>query len=86
MYKTRLLRTPLGAALANAVLRVDGLLGLPQIVEDEIVKQTVRVGSEAAAHIRENMSSIEILLGWVDEFAVPEDDAFERSARKITRA
>lgn len=85
MYKTRLLRTPLGAALTNAVLRVDGLLGLPQIVEEEIIKHTVKAGSEAATQIRKNIEKVEMLVGWVDDFAVPTDETFKASAEERLR-
>ena len=84
VYKTSLLRTPLGAALTNALLRVKGVLGLPEVVEEEIVKHTARVGGEAAAQMKESAAKIARLIGWVDEnwYLVPMEDQFESSARE----
>jgi hypothetical protein len=46
VYKTSLLRTALGAALINYLVRLKGVLGLPEVVEEEIVKQTAKFGAE----------------------------------------
>jgi hypothetical protein len=44
VHKTNLLRTALGAALINSLWRLEGLLGLPEVVEEEIAKNTVKLG------------------------------------------
>jgi predicted nucleic acid-binding protein len=82
VYKTSLLRTALGAALINSLLRVDGLLGLPEIVEEEIIKHTVKAGHESAAQIIGNYGEIARLVGWVDEYLPPTGPQFEASARE----
>jgi hypothetical protein len=84
VYKTSLLRTPLGAAVTNALLRAQGVLGLPEVVEEEIVKHTARAGWKAATQIRENAAKIARLIGWENEnwYLVPTHDQFESSARE----
>jgi predicted nucleic acid-binding protein len=87
VYKTDLLRTPLGSALTHALLQVEGHLGLPSIIEEEIIKHVVRRGGELAAEILEKASKVAHLLGQVDErlMAVPTDDEFEKSAKEKLR-
>jgi hypothetical protein len=60
-------------------------LGLPQIVEAEIIKHTVKDGIRAAARIRENLEKVKMLVGWVDDFAVPTDEMFKASAEERLR-
>ncbi len=82
VHKTNLLRTALGAALINSLLRLEGLLGLPEVVEEEIVKHTVKLGGKSATRIREDLRRIEGLIGWVEEYAPPAEDQFEASAKE----
>ncbi len=83
VYRTSLLRTPLGAAFINALIRLEGRLGLPEVVEEEIIKHTVRAGQKAAAQMIENARKIERLIGWAEPSwsAGPTVTQFESSAR-----
>lgn len=82
VHKTSLLRTALGAALTNSVVRLNAVVGLPEVVEEEIVKHTVRVGTDAAAEIRENLERVETLVGYRYRYSPPREDQFEVGARR----
>ena len=59
VYKTSLLRSVLGAVLANSLVRLDAVVGLPDVVEVELVKHAVKVGTEATARIRRDLKKVE---------------------------
>ncbi len=80
--KTNLLRTALGAALINSLWRLEGLLGLPEVVEEEIVKNTVKLRGKSATRIREDLRRIEGLIGWVEEYVPPTEAQFEASTKE----
>ncbi len=85
VHKTSLLRTVLGAALTSSVVRLEGVLGLPEVVEEEIVKHAVKEGAEAAARIRTDLAKIEKLVGYRDRYSPPDKDRFEEGAKERLR-
>jgi len=82
VYKTSLLRTVLGAAITNSVVRLGAVVGLPEVVEEEIVKHAVKFGTEAAARIRKDLERVEKLVGYKDTYSPPGEDRFEAGAKE----
>lgn len=77
-----LLRTPIGAALLYAVRQSGGCIGLPEVIEEETVKQIIKAGLEAAEGINKHFRTIEIIMAGRSEYSLPaahELDAATRS-------
>ena len=85
VYKTSLLRTVLGAALTNAVVRLGAVMRLPEVVETEIVKHAIKEGTEAVARIRQDLAKVEKLVGYKYSYSLPEKDGFETAAKARLR-
>ncbi|HVF01457.1 MAG TPA: PIN domain-containing protein [Rubrobacteraceae bacterium] len=69
VYRTLLLRTALGAALTHSLVRLQGTLGLPEVLEMEIVKHTVREGRKSVDAITRGVSRLSKLTGLVGDHA-----------------
>lgn len=77
-----LLKTPLGSALLYILKRSNGRIGLPEIIEDEVIKHTIRVGREAIEKINSNFKTIEILMGGRSSYDLPDESQLENVARE----
>jgi hypothetical protein len=77
-----LLRTPIGAALLYAIKQSGGYIGLPEVVEEETVKQIARAGLEATENINKHFHIIEILMGSRSEYTLPTETEFENATKK----
>lgn len=77
-----LLKTPLSSALLYILKRSDGRIGLPEIIEDEVIKHTIRVGREAIEKINSNFKTIEILMGRRSSYDLPDESQLENVARE----
>jgi PIN domain len=80
--KNPLLRDPLGAALLFAIRQMNGYIGLPEIVEQEIIKNVARTGHQAVESIHAAYRTVLILTGAADDYRVPSEADFESSAIK----
>src|SRR5882672_5388347 len=74
-----LLRSPSASALLFSLVRVRGLLGLPEIVEMELRKQALRIAREIREEIVHDTRQLGDLLGsspnqLVDDQDLPTDD------------
>ena len=76
VYSTRLLSTPLGAAVIYSLSQTKRKLALPEVIEDEIRKHTFKRGSEAVAGIHKHYRLLEQLMGSRDDYRVPSNDEF----------
>ncbi|MDZ8258174.1 PIN domain-containing protein [Nostoc sp. ChiQUE01b] len=76
------LKTPLGAALLYILKRSNGYIGLPELIEDEVIKHTIRVGREAIQKINSNFKKIEIILGSRSTYELPNENQLESVARE----
>jgi len=76
VYSTRLLSTPLGAAVIYSLSQTKRKLALPEIIEEEIRKHTFKRGSEAVAEIHKHYRLLEQLMGSRDDYRVPSNDEF----------
>src|SRR5690242_5388115 len=77
-----LLRTPIGAALLYVVRQSGGYIGLPEVIEEETVKQITRAGLEATENISKHFRTIEILMGFRSEYTLPTSSEFDDATRK----
>ena len=84
VYQTWLLRTALGTALTHSLVRLQGTLGLPEVVEMELVKQTVKVGMELVNAIMAGASRLSKLTGSVGEYMhlFHTEDSLETAAKR----
>jgi hypothetical protein len=73
VYTTRLLSTGLGAALIYSLHQTGRILVLPEVLEEEIKKHTLKRGKEAVEAIHEHYRLIEQLMGTRDDFRVPSE-------------
>lgn len=80
VYETRMLRSPFGAALLYKVHDSRAKIGLPEVVELEILKHFVKEGLKAIENISRGYKTIEMLVGNRDYFQVPNKEDLERSA------
>ncbi len=84
VYRTSLLKTSLGAALTHSLVRLGGTLGLPEVVEMELVKHTVKEGKKSVDNIRAGVSRLSQLTGLVGEYAhlLHTEDSLKAAAKK----
>lgn len=82
-----LLKTPLGAALLYCLKQNNGCLGLPEVIENEVMKHTIQVGCKAVKEINSNLKKIEIIMGKRSNYQVPDEsqikDSIERRMKEI---
>ncbi|ADQ13715.1 PIN domain-containing protein [Halanaerobium hydrogeniformans] len=80
IYRTKLLRSILGAAFLYVLYKSDNLLlGLPEVVELEMKKHAKKSGMKASKEIKEQYSIIEKLIGSRDEYNLPSIEDFEQA-------
>ena len=78
VHSTRLLSTALGSALLYAISRTNSRLALPEIIEREMQKHTMKLGIDAVQKIDDSYRLIEVLMGRRDDYQVPSQDDFAR--------
>ncbi|MGB3508190.1 MAG: PIN domain-containing protein [Microcoleaceae cyanobacterium] len=74
-----LLKTPLGVALLYCLKQKNGCIGLPEIIENEVMKHTIQVGCEAVEQINSNFKKIEIIMGKRSNYEVPDKTEIQKS-------
>jgi|SRR5215213_3177857 len=79
--KNPLLKDPLGAALLFFVRQMRGCIGLPEVVEQEIIKNVAKFGIEAADSINAGYPKVLTLIGSADDYQLPSQEDFESSAK-----
>lgn len=82
VYTTGLLTTALGAALLYAISRTNSQLALPEVIEQEIQKHTIKRGVDAVNKICESYRLIEMLMGARDNYRVPSRDELSNRVDK----
>ena len=83
-YSETLLDTPAGLSLVYTLGKQGAVLGLPEVIETEIMKQLVRLGNEAAADYAKAAQTLKHFTG-VDAFAAPSADQVEKAVAKKLR-
>jgi hypothetical protein len=76
VYGTRLFSSALGASLLYAVQTGGYTLALPEVLRMEIIKHTIKAGSDASNKIHEQYRLVEMLMGVRDDYHVPTADDF----------
>jgi hypothetical protein len=79
--RNSLLKNPSGAALLFHLRQIGGCIGLPEVLEDEVIKNIVKMGREKVNAIQSNYEFIFVLIGSRDDYQVPSESDFESSAR-----
>jgi len=74
-----LLRTALGSALIYILKIINGKIGLPSVLEEEITRNTIAKGVKAAEEIKKNFKSISVIMRSHSPYKVP-DEAEIKSA------
>jgi len=67
-----LLKTAMGSALLYMLKRIDGKIGLPSILEEEITRNTISNGVKAAEEIQKNFKIISVIMGDHAPYTVPD--------------
>lgn len=75
------MKNPLGIALLFSISQLSGCIGLPEIIEEETIKNTKKNGRKLVKSIEESYEEIAILFGYRDDYKVPSDAEFETCAR-----
>ncbi|MBL0180528.1 MAG: DUF4935 domain-containing protein [Gemmatimonadetes bacterium] len=78
-----LLNSPLGSAFLFEVERLGGRVVLPEVVEREVHKHTLRLVAEARESIARAYGIVSVIMGGRDDYQVPTDE--EVQARVRTR-
>jgi|GEM_PF-468972 len=68
-----LLKTAIGSALLYTLKEVDGKIGLPSIVEEEITRHIIAKGVKAAELIQKNFKNILVIMGYHEPYTVPSE-------------
>ncbi len=82
LISKRLLRTPIGRALLSTLKRLNGKLGLPEVVESELLKNVVKVGFAAASKVSNNLETVQTLLGHPSSYKSPTKQDFQKSVNE----
>lgn len=72
-----LLKTPLGGALLYCLKQNNGYLGLPEVIESEVLKNTIKVGCKAVEQINSNFKKIEIIMGKRSDYQLPDENEIQ---------
>jgi len=76
------LRTRLGVALLYTLHQLDGVIGLPEVVEQELVKHLTKAGVKAVGDIEKSLESIQRSTGSVPAVNLPSEEELEKAARE----
>lgn len=72
-----LLKTAMGSALLYILKQSNGKIGLPEIIEEELTRNTVKKGIEAVEAINKNFKAIEVIMGSRCLYEVPDKTNLE---------
>ena len=79
VYRTRLLSTSLGAAFIYSLDRTGFKIGLPEVIELEVMKHTKISLNKAISQIEEGYRIIETTMGSRDDYKVPTEVEIEKT-------
>src|SRR4051812_28199447 len=74
-----LLNSSIGAAFLYRLRKIQGVIGLPEVVEMEVMTQVLRKGREARDTVQQNLANIRSLVGETQELKLPSDGEFTRA-------
>ncbi len=77
-----LLKTAMGSALLYILNESDGKIGLPEIIEEELTRNTVKKGMDAVEAINKNIKAIEVIMGFRRPYQVPDKAELEATVRE----
>jgi len=76
-----LLRTGLGSALLFTINRAKYKLGLPEVVEGEVIKHTEIAAKEAISKIERNFRDIQAIIGKHSPYELPSKELVEKAIK-----
>ena len=85
VHSTLLLGTPLGAALLFSIEN-NGCLGMPEVLEQEIIKHAISHAKEASDKISRNLETLKIITGVEIAFNIPTISQLETHVENRMRA
>jgi hypothetical protein len=74
-----LLNSSIGAAFLYRLRKIQGVIGLPEVVEMEVMTQVLRKAREARETVQQNLANIRSLVGETQELKLPSDEEFTRA-------
>ena len=80
-----LLNTVMGSALIYILKQSNGKIGLPEIIEEELIRHTVEIGIEAIEAINKNSKAIEIIMGYKPSYEEPDNAKIEAAVKQRLR-
>jgi hypothetical protein len=75
------LRTPAGAALIHTLRIGEGLIGLPEVTEMELVPVLIERGEKATREMEQRLDVLQRIWGYRPEFTVPDREHLEEAIR-----
>lgn len=72
-----LLKTAMGSALLYILKQSNGKIGLPEIIEEEIIRNIVKTGIKSVETINKNFETIKLLMSSIKPYELPEKDKIE---------
>lgn len=82
---SQLLRDPVSASLLYAISTTGGCIGLPEVIEREVLIHGVRTGATSREAVEKNLRTIRALVGRAPGVTLPRDDEFEAATRQRIR-
>jgi hypothetical protein len=79
--REHLLNSAVGAAFIYRLSKVGGCIGLPEVIELEVITQIVQLGRKAVDTINSNLATIRALVGKTDEVRLPSESEFENAVK-----
>ena len=81
VYKTMLLGSPIGASLLYTMTQrsVRGMIGLPEVVEKEVIKHALKLGLQATEKVASNLNILKSLTGSYTKIALPKGDQLRQT-------
>ncbi len=77
-----LLNTPKGSELLYILRKSGGKIGLPEIIEEEVIRKMLVRGTKAAEEINRNFKTVEKIIGFRWLYKVPNEVELEDAIRK----
>jgi hypothetical protein len=79
------LNTPIGVALIFALRKVNRSIGLPEVIEREFKKHTIRLALEAIDAVSKGYNMIGTIMGSRDDFRVPTEAEVEERIESLLK-
>src|SRR3990172_2879095 len=79
---SRILRDPMGATLLYYINMMKGKIGMPEVIENEIIKNVTRLGINACDEINNNYRLVQMIMGKITGYDTPNESELRIAIEK----